>query len=50
MPNLEPHREGAYQHHDCHHILHDDNDFAINRLGLEPERTAYNLNGLRLLN
>ena len=49
VPNLEAHREGAHQHHDGHHILHDDDDFAVNRLGLEPERTADNLDGLRLL-
>ena len=49
MTYLEPHREGAHQHYDGHHILNYDDDFAIYRLGLEPERAAYNFYGLRLL-
>ena len=49
VPNLEANRQGAHQHHHGHDILNHDNDLAVNRLGLESERAAHNLDGLRLL-
>ena len=49
-PDLKTHCKGAHQHDDGHHVLHDDDDFAINRLGLESERAAHNLDRLRFLN
>ena len=49
MTDLEPHRESADQHYDRNDILHDDNDFAIDGLGLEPERSPDDFNRLGTL-
>ncbi|CCX54116.1 unknown [Bacteroides sp. CAG:1060] len=50
MPYLQSHCDGAHQHGYGHHILHYKDYFAVDCLCLEPERTAYNLNGLCLQN
>ena len=49
VPDLEPHRECTYKHHDGNDILKDDDDLAVDGLGLHSKRSAHDLDGLRLL-